>query len=82
MGKGFNGESCAPSGEVGVDGPTSVGANGGANETGASQGDECVAVSRMAEAHEHKTREWSGFQEAAIWGLDGFEDGERALAKG
>ena len=78
--EGVDGEGGDPGGEVGVDGPTAVGAERGKEEVEAGEGDGMGGVAAAGEAHGDEAGEGSGFEKSAAGGLDFGEDAEGFVA--
>lgn len=68
--EGLDREGGGPGGEVGVDGPAAVGADGVAEEGGGALGDGVLVLAEGREGHGDESGEGSGFEEAAAGRLE------------
>src|ERR1051326_8488913 len=80
MRKRFNGESCEPGGEVGIDRPTAVRAHGVLEERCAALGHRMILQAHAGQAHCYEGGEWSGFEETTVRRLKIVEARQRLIS--
>ena len=76
-GEGFDGEGGHPGGEICVDGPAPVRPRRGAQKLRALSRHGMFREAHRRKAHGHETRQRHGFEEAAVFRLDGRQHAQR-----